>query len=121
MVVLTVARWNKEFTDKETKMIVAFHGVREALKELEELRENNDLDKYNRWEIDTIDDTSELTEELVLKQGKMRVKVFTGSFLDGIYQCDKIAAVNGRFFLYRNERYITSFPDTQTFEMEECL
>lgn len=120
MVVLTVARLSKEFTDKETKMIVAFHGVREALKELEELRENNDLDKYSRWEIDTIDDTSELTEELVLKQGKMRVKVFSGSFLDGIYQCDKLTAVKGRFFLYRCERYITSFPDSQAFDIE-CL
>ena len=121
MIILTVARWDKSFASKETLQIVAFHGVKAALRELEELRNNCDLAKYNGWEIETIDDTSELTEELVLREGKMRIKVFTGSFLDGIYQCNKIAAVNGRFFLYRNERYITSFPDTQTFVIEECL
>jgi len=122
MIILTVARWNKGLTCKETKQIVAFCGVKAALKELDELRQSNELDKYSSWDIDTITDTSELTEELILKEGKCRVKVFSGNFLDGIYQCDKITAVNGKFYLYRNDCYITSFPDAQkTFSIEEKL
>jgi len=121
MIILTVARWNKEVTSREEKQIVAFQGAKAAMKEVENLRKSNDLNKYAPWEIVTIADTSELEEEQVLKEGKCRIKVFTGSFLDGIYQCDKITAVNGKFYLYRNDCYITSFPDSQTFDIEENL
>lgn len=80
MIIITAARWDKGFKAKETKQIKAFHGVKAALKELEELRNHSDLSNYQRWEIDNIEDTAEYTEEVVLHTGKCQVRVYTDKF-----------------------------------------